>query len=290
MPLKLANLDTRPPEHGRLRYGIRTERAMRTLTTWRFTSPDLEAIEHLAGMYGGEPRPWSDPKASPEAQFEVITTSERVSVWLPPDAYEVQNELWTNAGCERRCDGEQCTLPSKATVPCVCETQGKDLCKPYSRLNVILPGVPFGGLWRLEVKGKNFAYEAPGMIAMAQQLQSQGMSRVDLLLTKRQKRIGGKVSKYVVPQFVFGATPQEMLEGAALVRRMEIAPPRASALELTAAAEPIWQSTLDDDEIAEAEIIDDDPEPLVNGWDSPPADVAVRRNPDPDGPKWIRAD
>lgn len=290
MPLKLNTLETRPPEHGRLRYGVKTANAMRVLTTWRFTSPDQDAIERLAGLYGGEPRPWSDPMASPEHQFEVITTSPKVAVWLPPNAYEVQNELWTRAGCERRCDGEACTLvQTKAQVPCVCDAQGRDECKPVSRLNVILPGVPFGGLWRLEVKGKNFAYEAPGMIAAARQLQEAGIARLNILLTKRQKRIGGRVSKYVVPQFVFDSTPQEMLDGAALVSRMEIAPPRASQLELTAAAEDVWQPVLDDDEIAEAEIVYEDDEPLVNGWDAPPADVAVRRNPDPNGPKWIRA-
>ena len=116
------------------------------------------------------------------------------------------------------------------------------------------------------------------------------MTRVDLVLTKRQKVINGRTSKYVVPQFVFSATPQQMLEGAALVSRMQIEPPRASALELTAASEPVWQTVTADDEIAEAEIVYDDDEPTVDGWGSPPGDVAVRRNPDPDGPKWIRAE
>lgn len=290
MPLKLKDLDTRPPEHGRIRYGVKTERAMKALTTFRFTSHDLDAIEHLAGMYGGKPRPWHEPMASPSSQFEVITESDRVSVWLPPNAYEVQNELWTKGGCERRCDGEECTLASKAKVACICEAEGKDLCRPYSRLNVVIPGVPFGGFWRLESKGMNFAFEAPGMIAAAQQMQETGMTRVDLVLTKRQKVINGRTSKYVVPQFVFSATPQQMLEGAALVSRMQIEAPRASALELTAASEPVWQTVTADDEIAEAEIVYDDDEPTVDGWGSPPGDVAVRRNPDPDGPKWIRAE
>lgn len=288
MPLKLRDLEHRAPEHGRLRYGIRTERAMKALTTWRMTSPDLEAIEQLAAMYGGTPRPWSDPMASPENQYEVVTTSERISVWLPPNAYEVQNELWTKAGCERRCDGETCTT-GKLETACLCVVEKDDKCKPYSRLNVVLPGVNFGGYWRLEVKGKNFAYEAPGMIAAIHQMQGQqGTQVVDLMLTRRQKKIGGQTKKYIVPQFIFNFTPQQMLEGASLVSRMELPEPRASQLELSVASESVWQPVLDDDEIAEAEIVEDD-EPQETAWDVPPPDVAVRRNPDPNGPKWIKA-
>ena len=83
----IANIRRRPPEHGRIRFGERyTARngksAMRALTTFRFTSPDRNAIEQIARLYGGEARPWSDPKASPQNQFEVYTESSRISVML----------------------------------------------------------------------------------------------------------------------------------------------------------------------------------------------------------------
>jgi hypothetical protein len=36
----------RPPEHGRIRLGIKDGKAMRHIDTLRFTSPDRNAIDH----------------------------------------------------------------------------------------------------------------------------------------------------------------------------------------------------------------------------------------------------
>ena len=56
----------RIPEQGRIRLGIKTERAMKALDTFRFTSPDPGAIEAIAGLYGGKTKPWIEMKATPQ--------------------------------------------------------------------------------------------------------------------------------------------------------------------------------------------------------------------------------
>ena len=71
----------RIPEQGRIRLGVKTERAMKALDTFRFTSPDPEAIAALASLYGGKAKPWSDKRASPKEQWEVITEADSIKVW-----------------------------------------------------------------------------------------------------------------------------------------------------------------------------------------------------------------
>ena len=53
-PIKPIHDLGRTPEHGRIRLGVKTERAMKSLDTFRFTSPDKEAIEQIADAYGGD--------------------------------------------------------------------------------------------------------------------------------------------------------------------------------------------------------------------------------------------
>jgi hypothetical protein len=53
--------------------------------------------------------------------------------------------------------------------------------------------------------------------------------------------------------------------------------------------DPVWH----DDEIVDAEVVDEIAEDAWRaeepvGWDVPPPGVAVTRNPNPDGPRWIR--
>ena len=67
---------SRIPEHGRIRLGMQDEGRgfPKSLDTFRFTSPDKEAVEQIANLYGGEVNKWNDKKASPPNQWEVITT------------------------------------------------------------------------------------------------------------------------------------------------------------------------------------------------------------------------
>lgn len=302
--LPLATLRTRPPEHGRIRFGERYiarngRAAMRATDTWRFTSPDKTAIEQLADVYGGTPRPWSDPKAG-DGQWEVQTDSDRIDVWIPPDACSSSYELWGGGGCERRCDGAICTQYGAGTIelPCLCASQPEMTCKPTIRIQLILPVVRFGGVWRLDSHSENLLREAPGMIDMIQFLQQQGLPQAELILTKRQKTQGGKTKKFTVPQFVVPASPAEIAAGEVKVRALDT--PKtlhpSSGLALPARSEvevdDVFHQSLyvvPADDIVDAEVVPPPAVPMVDGWDVPPTDVRVRRNRDPHGPKWVRA-
>lgn len=314
----IQNIRRRPPEHGRIRFGERFvgrngKTAMRALTTFRFTSPDRNAIEQIAALYGGEARPWSDPKASPQNQFEVYTEASRIKVMLPvQDCYTMAYEQWGGRGIERRCDGQTCTFygaGSPMERDCICQNQPEQTCKPYSRVNVIMPGVDLGGVWRLEVKGQSFMHEGPGMLELILSMSEGGMAACDIMLTKRSTN--GK--HYVVPQFVMPYTPEQILAGQAQVRAL---PSAAHPSVMPARAELAPVPDLDD-EVVDGELVDDGwyeqpvddgelvvllersverarklravPDNVVEGWDDAnrPLDRAVRRNPDPNGPKWI---
>lgn len=318
VPLK--QLAGRAPEHGRLRYGDwTTTRGGKSMPTaidkWRFTSPDRTAIEALAEAYGGEPEEWVEPKASPANQWQLRSKANSINVWLPRASFTCQYELWTGDGLQRRCDGEACrywTALGHVDTDCVCIADGlpkgktpqgwrDPACKPYSRVNLILPDIPFGGVWRLEVKGEIFMNEAPGMIALIEEISAGGMSKVRLQLTKRSSIVNGQKANYIVPQFFADATAQQLMDGTAAVRAGELSPVRAAG-ELVAVAEVVEEvfvvedSIEDDPEIEDAVLLEfpserrymPPVEPDVEGWDRPPGTVPVMRNPDPNGPRYIR--
>ena len=134
----------RTPEQGRIRLGVKTERAMKSLDTFRFTSPDREAVCQIADLYGGVVEEWKPPR-SKQQQWEVITDTSDIRVFLPPDSIHVWYEQWSGGGCQRRCDGVTVSIPVKTpdgmdtdTEPCLCQDeQGPQKCSPYTRLNVI---------------------------------------------------------------------------------------------------------------------------------------------------------
>jgi hypothetical protein len=349
--VKIREMVRRPPEQGRIRYGEKVaarsgKERPTAIETWRFTSPDRDSIEQLAAMYGGEAGPWFDQKASPQHQFSVTTTSKTISVFLPRDTYTLMYERWGGGGKERVCDGEVCTFYGRGRPmegPCACANEPEQSCKPVSRLNVILPGVNFGGVWRLEAKGWNFAHEAPGMIDSIFNLQPDGMAQVQIMLTKRSKMEQGKVSHFMVPQLIVPMTPEQMLQGVSQVQRLALPSPQHPSVQQP--ARPQLVAVPDrDDEVVDAEVMDDewqdwnddrgdwgawdtgrkdsadsagesDARPsdeltrqleaslrlvesqraekraaklAVNGWDERPPGIKVRRNPDPNGPTWIR--
>lgn len=299
----LRDIETRAPEAGRLRFGIKTptrngKQRPTAIDTWRVTSPERDQIQAIVDIYGGEVREWSDPKANPQHQWEAVTNTNTLAVWLPPDSLTTSYEHWNPAGCERRCDGEQCVYTAHGTrdeVPCVCaEEPGTPLCRAKSRLSVMLPGIPFSGVWRLETSSENFMYEAPGMIRAAQALQATtALARVNLTLTKRVHRFIGPdgkpaVNHYTVPVITFGQTPDEILQGLSSVVALE-GPRPLLALDpgwtTPQQADPVWH----DDEVVDAEVIEVDFPQYVEpgGWETPPPGVSVIRNPEPDGPRYI---
>lgn len=307
VPLK--QLIGRPPEHGRMRYGEKKisrggKQYPSAIDRWRFTSPDLDAIKALATLYGGAVERWDEPKANPRDQWQVTTEANAVDVWLPQNSLTCSYECWGGDGIQRRCDGETCTnyiALGRVESPCVCIAENlkpgdrKDpACKPHTRVNVVIPDIPFGGVWRLEVKGQTFMNEAPGMIAIIEQIhQRSGMARCKIALTKRQAVVDGQLAHYIVPQFFVPQTAAEMLEGLSMVGSGQqlSAAPEMKAIGPAPEVVDTWAD--DDDDVIEAEVIEFPtrfhvPEEGVEGWDVPPKNIATRRNPDPNGPKYIR--
>ena len=216
--IPLHSLGTRMPEHGRIRMGVKDANRgfPKAIDKLRFTSPDKEAVEQIANLYGGEVNKWNDKKASPPNQWEVITTSESIKVFLPKDSLSIWYEMWSGRGCIRRCDGETCTLTTAGDsdmVDCMCAAENKMECAPKTRLNVILPEIKFGGVWLLTTNSWNAAKELPAMEQMLHQLQAVGIVEGRLRLEKRQTDGGAK--KFVVPTIDVDASPLDILEGQA---------------------------------------------------------------------------
>lgn len=299
MRVPISDLVPRAPEQGRIRFGKKTPTKNggsrpTALGTFRFTSPDRVAIEKLAAEYGGEAKPWEEPTAAVRGQWEVVTDAQSIAVWLPEDAYSVAYEMWSGGGCQRRCDGNEVRVPDeREPIPCICNSTGRDVCKPKSRVQLILPIVGFGGTWRLETSSEYFMYEAPGMIQMLRMIYPEpGMSRMRLSLSQRTSRASGETKHFVVPQFSSDDTPDQMLQGLSQVR--SISSPTHGMLELDAgeALDPVWHQSIKDDEVIDAEVIEEPAAEEPDGWDdlnaARKAGVRVKRNPEP-GPKWVRA-
>ena len=272
---------SRVPEQGRIRLGIQDEGRgfPKSLDTFRFTSPDRDAIENIAEIYGGSTKIWNNKKATPQNQWQVITEASDVRVFLPPNSIDVWYEEWSGGGLLRRCDGIEAQVQSQTPdgtdidiVPCVCSPMvdkgGSMLCDPHTRLNIILPDVRFGGTWRIESKGWSASRELPAMINLIYSMKDKGMTVARLSLEKRKKISGGKTRNYVVPKLSVDSCPVEIMSGDAV--------PQIEQPEVPAIAE---RSTV---EIIEAEIVED-------GWDTPPSGVAVKKNPNPP-PKYVPAD
>lgn len=290
----------RLPEHGRIRMGVKTvgrngKAGMKSIDTFRFTSPDQQAIEQIAARYGGEAKPWHDDKASPRDQWEVITRTSEVRIFLPPDSLSIWYELWSGGGVARRCDGEVVQVPGVDDMiekPCMCVAQNAMECKPYTRLTVILPEIRFGGGWRLETKGWEAVHEMPGMQRMIEQLQAMGIVEARLRLDKVQKAVRGQTRHYVVPRLLVDTTPMQMLEGGGTVaalaageqalpeRPQLVAGPQVDDQERDWFDEETTPLQVQDrDDVIDVEVVEDD--------EPPPAEPSPRRSQNPALTKFV---
>jgi hypothetical protein len=255
-PIRHINqLGTRVREQGRLRMGVKTGNAMKSLRHWRFTSPEEEPLKQLAVLYGGEVKPWSDAKAGQGAnQFELLSTSSKIRVFIPPGGLSTWYEEWAGGGIKRRCDGETVFLDGddQTTAPCICDAKQQMACKPKTRLSVVLPEItPFGGVWRLDTGSWNAADEMSAMEKMLDQLQIDGLVEAQLLIEERQKMTKGKKSKFVVPVILISTSAQGALEAPGTGALLAGSP----VLELPAPTVAL-DSVTDDMEVVDAQIID----------------------------------
>lgn len=158
-------LQTQLAEVGRIRTGTFNGKYPEKLDRFRFTSADRALIEHVAAAYGGTPTEWT-PQGGGGQQWEVISDTNRIPVYIPPQHIDPWNEMWA-AGrtCVRRCDGETEIIKDE---PCVCATgrikNPRELCKPTVRVQLMLAEVPGIGVWRLESHG-TYAVSRLAMLA-----------------------------------------------------------------------------------------------------------------------------
>ncbi|MFI7010019.1 hypothetical protein [Streptomyces sp. NPDC050145] len=137
------------PSNGKRPRPVRSE-------TFVLSSHSRDYIARAAELYGGEPEAWT-PQGQKIAQHRVITQARELRAILPPgDPLSQANELWTGGGCARRCDG---ITEEFTRRPCLClaehgeawhEQPAGSVCKPTSRINVMLADLPDFGVWRLE--------------------------------------------------------------------------------------------------------------------------------------------
>lgn len=137
------------------------------LETLRFTSPSRMLIEAVADLYDGEVKPW---QANTGPQFEVVTNAKEIPVLVPPQRIDPNMEHWGNGYRDRLCDGETETIRQRACL-CLQMQQGgrridqRELCKPTTRMSVMLADVPSLGTWKIESHGWNAAAELPTLAA-----------------------------------------------------------------------------------------------------------------------------
>jgi hypothetical protein len=249
------------------------------LTRFRFTSGDVRAMNKIAELYGGTVEQWADGP-TPDL-LEVMVDEERIPIVLPPDplAGTPIYEHWSGGGCLRRCDGVDCTLaladnagPTAvpAVVPCPCRENDSMLCKPRTRLNVILRDVAFGGTWRLESTGWNAVEELPGQVDMILAVQGAGLSKGELSIAQRTRMVNGRRKQFVVPALSLPDSILEIASGAARLQsmgRVVDAPATLAALPAPIEVDDVeWFDP--DTEVADAEIVDEVPGDAMS--DPPP--------------------
>ena len=259
---------------------------MKAIDTFRFTSIDHDAICQIADIYGGVVSKWT-PQGSKEQQWEVITGSSEIRVFLPQNSIDVWYEEWSGGGLVRRCDGIHAQVETQTPdgtdidmIPCYCSQQVElnrpMSCDPHTRLNVILPDIRFGGTWRLESKGWNASKELPAMGEVITQMQSMGIVEGVLSLEKRTKKSGGRTRNFVVPKLSTNTSPLDIMQGKAIPQIREVSKP------------PALIEAVVDAEIVEEEGAEITFAPCSDGWDIPPPDTNVKKNPNPP-PKWLPA-
>jgi hypothetical protein len=137
------------------------------LETLRFTVPVEAADRGRRRRVRREVKPWQAPTGP---QWEVITGVKEIPVLVPPQRIDPNMEHWGNGYRSRMCDGETGAIRQK---PCLCAAaiaagangRSRDVCKPTTRMSLMLAEIPSLGTWKLEAHGWNAAAELPTLAA-----------------------------------------------------------------------------------------------------------------------------
>lgn len=225
--MRILDIQQRAREIGRLRLGATQGGRPVSLETWRFTSTNAEFIEWCAATYGGEAKPWKAPAGD---AWEVITESSTIEVAIPSwsDPVSTSYELWSGAGCQRRCDGVTESLSGKS---CLCNPDDRE-CRPTMRASFVLPSSPFMGVVRLESHGWSAAMELPQIIDGLSVARERGVNLRATLSIER-KKSGGK--QWVVPALDVRISLDQLEAGDLPTASRQIEAPQAKQIEAPAA-------------------------------------------------------
>lgn len=226
--MAILTLQRRMMELGRCRLGTKGARGEpKKLDTFRWTSASRALLEAIAVSDGGTVQEWKD--APDEGYFEIVTERDQIDIIIPPvfamtdgtptAPYSQFFELWSAAGCQRRCDGQTEALSGN---PCLCagrvEADGEDAreCKVTTRFSFMRPDIPGLGVWRLESHGWNSAVELPGtlevmVLAAAEQKFIPAVLRIE---HRTKKQPGQPTKKFTVPVIDLpGVTVNQLASG-----------------------------------------------------------------------------
>lgn len=245
MPISPIVLQRRLTEVGRIRIGqlvpaksgkMRPDK----LDRLRYTSADKSLLNQIANLYGGEVREWTPQGGGPKA-WEVITDCAQVPVIVPPQSVTQWMEAWSGGGATRRCNGEFEMISGDA---CMCAAQENFICKPTTRLTVLLRDIESIGVWRLESKGWTSAAELPGMADLL--ARAGGFIHARLYLKPVRQVTGGETRDFMVPALaVDGVTPAQLLAaGGELGNVSAIAGSAPLAIESKSDAQPYAELAL----------------------------------------------
>lgn len=231
------------------------------LSTLRFTCKSKDIAYRVAELLGGTP-------VQTELQngvktFDVVSEVDEIPVLVPPGDNVISQwyEMWTAAGCARRCNGEveqltqeACKCPSDPKVRAE-QAKSGSACRAVTRLNVMLPDLPDLGVWLLSSTGFNAATELGGAAEVLAAARNQGVIiPAKLRLDQREKRTPGQpIKKFVVPVLEVQATLRQLTE----LQRGDLADalPQASPATVKAIASGVSQI---DDDVVDAELVPDD--------------------------------
>lgn len=176
------------------------------LETFRFTSASRTLIEAVAGLYGGDVKGWKAPSGP---QWEVITGVKEVPVLVPPQRIDPNMEFWGNGFRSRLCDGE---TESIRNTPCLCaamqangrQVDPRELCKPTTRMSLMLADIPSLGTWKCESHGWNAAAELPTLAASIESAPQPIPARLEVQIREKKTFDPSKPQKEQVESNVFG--------------------------------------------------------------------------------------
>lgn len=253
--MAIKDIQRRGHQIGEIRLGKRVEKKgggfrPAKLEAFRFTTPSRQIADAVAQLLGGQVA--DGQLASGKRTFDVETSATELPVMLPPGALAISQfyEMWTAAGCARRCDGE---IEQRSQEPCKCPLDPEkrselakegSACKPITRLNVMLPDLPDLGVWLLSSTGWNAAVELGGAAEVLAGAREQGVIiPATLRLEQRDKKVPGQPTKnFVVPVLEINASLRQMVAltpGGGIAESLPAPPPQAQAALGTGAVQAV---------------------------------------------------